>query len=130
MNVSCPWSMVLCWLWTPLKVGVRFRFSLSNQTFIGPMTQTRFVLTKALRQNLRPVVVINKVDRPTARIKEVENEILELFLDLEASDAQLDYPILYASAKEGWAMVEENGDQSHGMKPLIDLIIANVDAPK
>jgi GTP-binding protein len=94
------------------------------------MTQTRFVLTKALRQNLRPVVVINKVDRPTARIKEVENEILELFLDLEASDAQLDYPILYASAKEGWAMVEENGDQSHGMKPLIDLIIANVDAPK
>jgi len=69
----------------------------------GPMPQTRFVTSKALELGLQPIVVINKVDRPDARSEEVHEEVLELFLDLEASDEQLDAPFLYASAKEGWA---------------------------
>jgi len=72
----------------------------------GPMPQTRFVTSKALELGLQPIVVINKVDRPDARTREVQDEVLELLLDLEATDAQLDAPFLFASAKEGWATTE------------------------
>jgi len=72
----------------------------------GPMPQTRFVTSKALELGLQPIVVINKVDRPDACSEEVHDEVLELLLDLEATDAQLDAPFLYASAKEGWASTE------------------------
>ena len=72
----------------------------------GCMPQTRFVLKKALDLNLTPIIVINKVDRPMARPDEVEEEVLELLLDLGASDEQLDSPVIYASAKEGWAIVQ------------------------
>jgi GTP-binding protein len=69
----------------------------------GPMAQTKFVLKKALENNLKTIVVINKVDRDTARVDDVENEIFDLFCTLEANDDQLEYPIIYASAKNGWA---------------------------
>ena len=72
----------------------------------GPMPQTRFVTSKALELGLQPIVVINKVDRPEARLLEVQDEVLELLLDLEATDAQLDAPFLFASAKEGWATAD------------------------
>jgi len=72
----------------------------------GPMPQTRFVMSKALELGLQPIIVINKVDRPDARPFEVQEEVLELLLDLEATDAQLDAPFIYASAKEGWASEE------------------------
>ena len=67
----------------------------------GVMTQTKFVLSKALETGLKPIVIINKVDRTSSRIGEVENEILDLFINLDANDDQLDFPILYASAREG-----------------------------
>jgi len=70
----------------------------------GPMPQTKFVLQKALSRGLKPIVVINKVDRPTSRLDEVESEILDLFCNLDASDDQLEYPTIYASAKNGWAI--------------------------
>ena len=70
----------------------------------GPMPQTKFVLKKALSHNLKPIVVINKVDRESARVAEVENEIFDLFCNLEANDDQLDYPVIYASARNGWAI--------------------------
>ena len=76
----------------------------------GVMAQTKFVLQKALRQKLKVVVVINKVDRPSARIEDVENDVFGLFVDLEAEDEVLDYPIYYASAKHFWA-VKKNPDQ-------------------
>ena len=69
----------------------------------GPMPQTRFVTRKALELGLLPIVVVNKVDRPDARLEEVHDEILELFMELDATDAQLDAPFLYASGREGWA---------------------------
>ena len=97
----------------------------------GPMTQTKFVLQKALKQHLRPIVIINKCDRPSARVDEVESEILDLFLSLDASDAQLEYPVVYASAKAGWA--SRNGPLAAGeqgsMKPLLDLILEHTAPP-
>ena len=96
----------------------------------GPMTQTRFVLTKALQQNLRPLVIVNKADRPTARLDEVESEILDLFLNLDANDEQLAYPLLLASAKEGWAVRDAKDPKDAGMVPLLDLILEHVPAPK
>ena len=69
----------------------------------GPMAQTKFVLKKALAQGLRPIVVINKVDRASARLGEVENEIFDLFVHLDANDEQLEYPVVYASGRAGWA---------------------------
>jgi len=68
------------------------------------MPQTKFVLQKALSRGLKPIVVINKVDRPTSRLDEVESEIFDLFCNLDASDDQLEYPTIYASAKNGWAI--------------------------
>ncbi|KAJ3298469.1 hypothetical protein HDU79_010205 [Rhizoclosmatium sp. JEL0117] len=95
----------------------------------GPMTQTKFVLQKALARGLKPLVVLNKVDRPSARPDEVDAELLDLFLNLEATDEQTEYPMIFASAKEGWAIKEIDGDRSVGVKPLLDTIIEYVPAP-
>nr|KAJ3420756.1 hypothetical protein HK105_005288 [Polyrhizophydium stewartii] len=95
----------------------------------GPMTQTKFVLSKALQRGLKPIVVLNKVDRPTARVAAVEEEILELFINLDASEAQLEYPIVYASAKEGWATMSLD-EKSDSILPLLDKIVAELPSPK
>ncbi|KAJ3218417.1 hypothetical protein HDU67_005740 [Dinochytrium kinnereticum] len=95
----------------------------------GPMTQTRFVLGKALQRGLKPLVVLNKVDRPSARVNEVDNELLDLFLALEASDEQTEYPVAFASAKEGWASRELEGKRDGGMVPLLDMIVEHVPPP-
>ncbi|CCZ56228.1 gTP-binding protein TypA [Clostridium sp. CAG:1219] len=96
--------------------------------FDGPMPQTRFVLSKALALNLVPIVVVNKIDRPGARPNEVVDEVLELFMDLNASDEQLDFKVIFASGKNGFAkysLDEENND----MKPLFETIINTVPEP-
>lgn len=99
----------------------------------GPMPQTRFVTRKALALGLAPVVVINKVDRPDARAEEVHDEVLELFMELEATDKQLDAPFLYASAKEGWVLDQPpapgTGRPSPDLTPLFKAILASVPAP-
>jgi len=94
----------------------------------GPMTQTKFVLSKALKMGLRPIVVINKVDRPTARIGEVENEIFDLFVNLSATDAQMDFPIVYACARDGWSTMEPK-KQGADMNPLFQAVVAHVTPP-
>ena len=94
----------------------------------GCMPQTRFVLKKALDLDLTPIIVINKVDRPMARPDEVVDEVLELLLDLGASDEQLDSPIIYASAKEGWASTDLSTPGSD-MQPLFDAIIQTIPVP-
>jgi GTP-binding protein len=94
----------------------------------GPMPQTKFVLGKALKIGLRPIVVINKVDKPDQRAEEVLDEIFDLFAALDADEHQLDFPHLYASAKQGWA-VRELGDPTTDMAPLFDLIVAHVKPP-
>ncbi|EJN12594.1 GTP-binding protein TypA/BipA [Bradyrhizobium sp. YR681] len=95
----------------------------------GPMPQTKFVVGKALKLGLKPIVAINKVDRPDARISEVVNEVFDLFAALDATDEQLDFPILYGSGKNGW--MADSPDASHdvGMKPLFDLVIKHVAPP-
>ncbi len=95
----------------------------------GPMPQTRFVTRKALELGLQPVVVINKVDRSDARPQEVHDEVLELFMELEASDAQLDAPFLYASGREGWAS-EEVGERGPDLRPLFRAITDRVPPPE
>jgi GTP-binding protein len=94
----------------------------------GPMPQTKFVLGKALQQGLRPIVVINKVDKPEQRAEAVLNEIFDLFAALDADDRQLDFPHVYASAKHGWA-VRELADPRTDLAPLFDLILDHVPAP-
>ncbi|HEV09511.1 MAG TPA: translational GTPase TypA [Sulfurihydrogenibium azorense] len=94
----------------------------------GPMPQTRFVLKKALEANLTPIVVINKIDRPDARIQEVINEIYDLFIDLDATEDQLEFPILYTIGKEGIAK-EDLNDDSKDLKPLFEKIIEYIPAP-
>jgi GTP-binding protein len=94
----------------------------------GPLPQTKFVLGKVLRLGLRPIVVINKVDRPDARPDEVLNEIFDLFAALDADDKQLDFPVLYASAKQGWAAESPDGPRQD-MTPLFGLIARHVPAP-
>lgn len=97
--------------------------------FEGCMPQTRFVLKKALALNLVPIIVVNKVDRPNARPYEVVDEVLELFMDLDATDEQLDSPVIYASGRDGWA--DTDAEATGGdMRPLFDLIINHVPAPK
>ena len=94
----------------------------------GPMPQTKFVLGKALAQGLRPVVIINKIDRSDARPEEVVDEVFDLFVALDANDEQLDFPILYASGRDGWCV----SDLSHprdNLNPLLDLILDHVPAP-
>ncbi len=96
----------------------------------GPLPQTRFVLQKALALDLKPIVFINKVDRPDARVKEVVDEVYELFFDLNATEEQLDFPILYGSGRNGWATDDlENGKQD-SMLPLMDAFIDKVPAPE
>ncbi|MBI3274747.1 MAG: translational GTPase TypA, partial [Methylocystis sp.] len=95
----------------------------------GPMPQTKFVVGKALNIGLKPIVAINKVDRPDARVSEVVDEAFDLFAALGATDAQLDFPILYGSAKQGWMALTPDGPKA-GMGPLFDLVIAHVPPPK
>jgi len=96
----------------------------------GPMTQTKFVLNKALRRGLKPVVVLNKVDRDTCRIDHVESEIFDLFANLNATEDQLEFTTLYASSREGWAVKDLKKDpKTNGMKPLLDHIVNNVPPP-
>ncbi|MBE7010041.1 MAG: translational GTPase TypA [Ruminococcaceae bacterium] len=97
--------------------------------FEGPMPQTRFVLKKALSLNLKPIVVVNKIDRPQARPLEVVDEIFSLFLDLGATDEQADFPIVYASAREGISGPEPDA-LSPGLKTLLDTIVEKVPAPQ
>ena len=96
----------------------------------GPLPQTKFVVSKALKMGLKPVVVINKVDRPDARATQVVNEVFDLFAALDATDEQLEYPIIYGSAKEGWMAEKEEGPKDKGMAPLFDLILRHVAPPK
>ncbi|MFL5089017.1 MAG: translational GTPase TypA [Xanthobacteraceae bacterium] len=94
----------------------------------GPMPQTKFVVGKALKVGLRPIVAINKVDRPDARPSAVVNEVFDLFAALDASEAQLDFPILYGSAKQGWMAADPHGPRK-SMAPLFDLVLRHVAAP-
>jgi len=94
----------------------------------GPMPQTKFVLSKALKVGLRPIVAINKIDKPDARADEVLNEIFDLFAALDASHEQLDFPVLYGSAKQGWMADSPDGPQE-SIGPLLDLVLQHVPAP-
>ncbi|MFC2252798.1 translational GTPase TypA [Labrys portucalensis] len=95
----------------------------------GPMPQTKFVVAKALKIGLKPIVAINKVDKPDARTTEVINEVFDLFAALDATDEQLDFPILYGSGKQGWMGNSPDADQSAGMAPLFDLVLKHVAQP-
>jgi GTP-binding protein len=99
--------------------------------FEGPMPQTRFVLSKALQHGLRPVVVVNKVDRPDARPDDVVNEVFDLLVELDAHDGALDFPVIYASAKQGWAVTDhaDIARTSGDMKALFEAILRHVPAP-
>ena len=94
----------------------------------GPMPQTKFVTAKALRLGLKPIVVINKVDKSDARADEVHDEVFDLFVALDATEEQLDFPTLFASAKEGWAS-ENSDDRGDDMRPLFEKVLAYVPAP-
>ena len=96
--------------------------------FDGPMPQTRFVLSKALALNLVPIVVLNKIDRPGARPEEVVDEVLELFMDLNATDEQLDFKVVYASAKNGYAKLNIE-DEDKDMEPLFETIVNTIPEP-
>jgi GTP-binding protein len=96
----------------------------------GPLPQTKFVVSKALKMGLKPIVVINKVDRSDARATEVANAVFDLFAALDASEEQLDFPILYGSAKQGWMAASEDGPKDQGMAPLFDLVLRHVAAPQ
>ena len=96
----------------------------------GTMPQTRFVLKKALEQNLNPIVVVNKIDKPSARPAEVVDEVLELFIELGADDEQLDFPVVYASAINGSSSMSDNpADQEHTMANIFDTIIDHIPGP-
>ena len=94
----------------------------------GPMPQTKFVLGKALKQDLRPIVVINKADKQDSRINEVVDEVFDLFVALEASEEQLDFPILYSSGRDGWCVNDLNASRDN-LDPLLDLILKYVPQP-
>src|SRR5258708_38962859 len=94
----------------------------------GPMPQTKFVVGKALKQGLRPIVVINKIDRSDARVQEVHNEIFDLFAVLDADEEQLDFPTLFASGRNGWAVTDLD-QPPDSLRPLFDLILAHVKPP-
>ena len=97
--------------------------------FEGCMPQTRFVLKKALGLGKKPLVVINKVDRPGARPAEVVDEVLDLFIELGADEDQLEFPVVYASGKGGYATVDPD-EEGTDMKPLLDAILREIPAPK
>src|SRR6059058_1676308 len=95
----------------------------------GPLPQTRFVLRKALEARLPVILVVNKVDRPDARIREVVDETYELFLDLDADESQIEFPILYANARAGWASLDADVAGSD-LKPLFEMLIEHIPAPR
>jgi len=95
----------------------------------GPMPQTKFVLSKALAIGLRPIVAINKIDKPDQRADEVLDEIFDLFVALDANEEQLEFPVLYGSAKEGWMATETDGPKDD-MRPLFDLVLQHVPEPE
>jgi GTP-binding protein TypA/BipA len=95
----------------------------------GPLPQTRFVLRKALERKLPIILVVNKVDRPDARIDEVVDEVYELFMDLDADSEQIDFPIVYTNAKAGWASLEQ-GVEGTDLSPLLDLMLEKIPAPR
>src|SRR6476469_4112560 len=95
----------------------------------GPLPQTRYVLMKALEAKLPPVLVINKIDRPDARIQEVLNEVYDLFIDLDATEDQLDFPVVYTNAKAGIAKMDL-GDTSDNLLPLFETILKHIPSPK
>src|SRR5246127_3242582 len=95
----------------------------------GPLPQTKFVVSKALKMGLKPIVVINKVDRADARPTQVVNEVFDLFAALDATDEQLDFPILYGSAKQGWMATSLDGSHDDGMQPLFEPGLRPVPAP-
>jgi GTP-binding protein len=97
--------------------------------FEGPMPQTKYVLRKALEQKLKPIVVINKIDRPDQRVDDVYDEVLELFMELGADDDQLDFPVVYAAARAGIAKMNME-DESDNLEPLFDLLVKEIPAPK
>ena len=97
--------------------------------FDGPMPQTRFVLRKALQAGLKPLVVINKIDRPGARAHEVLDEVFDLFLQLDATEEQLDFPVIYASGRQGIAR-REMEDKGTDCRPLLDAVLAEIPAPE
>ena len=94
----------------------------------GPMPQTRYVLQQALRQNVTPMVVINKIDRPEARVHEVVEMVQDLFLELATKSEQLDFPVLYASAREGYAVADLDSPRQD-MQPLFDAILEVIPPP-
>ena len=94
----------------------------------GPMPQTRFVLSKALEQNLKPILFINKIDKKDARPDEVVNEVFDLFVDLNANDEQLDFPIVYGVARDGIATLDYNDLSTNSIEPLLDVVLDQVDA--
>lgn len=98
----------------------------------GPLPQTKFVVSKALAIGLKPMVVVNKVDRADARVDEVHDEVFDLFAALDATDEQLDFPTLFASGRDGWAVdhTDKVGQEGNDLSPLFDLIIKHVPAPK
>jgi GTP-binding protein len=96
----------------------------------GPLPQTKFVVSKALKVGLKPIVVINKVDRADARPTAVVDEVFDLFAALDASEAQLDFPLLYGSARQGWMAASPDGPKGEGMTALFDLLAAHVAPPK
>ena len=99
--------------------------------FEGCMPQTRFVLSKAFALNLKPIIVVNKVDRPNARPYEVVDEVLDLFIDLGATEEQLDTPVIYASGRDGWATAEYNPEQPNkDLKALFELIVNEIPCPE
>jgi GTP-binding protein len=96
----------------------------------GVMPQTKFVLSKALALGLRPIVIINKIDRQDARPDEVLNEIFDLFVSLNANEQQLDFPVLYAVGRDGWCVRDMDKDERKDLSPLFDLILEHVQPPK
>jgi len=96
--------------------------------FEGPMPQTKYVLRKALEQKLKPIVVINKIDKPNQRVDDVYDEVLELFMELDADDDQLDFPVIYATARDGIAKYKME-DESDNLEPLMETIVKEIPAP-
>ena len=97
--------------------------------FEGPMPQTKYVLRKALEQKLKPIAVINKIDRPDQRVDDVYDEVLELFMELDADDDQLDFPVIYATARDGIAKFEME-DENDNLEPLMQTIVKEIPAPQ
>src|SRR5881398_3100104 len=95
----------------------------------GPLPQTRYVLSKALEAKLSPILVINKIDRPDARVQEVLNEVYDLFIDLDATEDQLDFPVVYTNGKAGIAKLDPD-QSSDNLQPLFETILKHIPPPK